>query len=113
MKLGQEEYKRLLTEESARNEEQLEEKLMARIQREPGVCRNPEGEKFRAKDFDVEKLGEGDLKTLIRGWESGLEIVKVENGGKARHFVVLLSLGPNYFDSRQPKVKEVQLFRAI
>ena len=106
LKLGQEEYKRLLTEESARNEEQLEEKLMARIQREPGVCRNPEGEKFRAKDFDVEKLGERDLKTLIRGWESGLEIVKVENGGKARHFVVLLSLGPNYFDSRQPMVKK-------
>ena len=106
MKLGQEGYQKLLTEERARNEEQLEEKIMARIQREPGVCQNPDRETFNAKDFDVAKLGEEDLKRLIRGWESGLEIVKVENGGKARHFVVILSLGPNYFNSRQPMVKK-------
>lgn len=110
MRLGQEGFKKLLAEEGSRTEEQLEEKFMARIKREPGVCQNPSGEKFRAADFDVEKLEEGALKRLIRGWESGLQIVTVggENGGRARYFVVMLAMGPNYFNSWQPMVKTKQ-----
>ena len=106
MKLGEEGYKKLLKEENSRTEEQLEEKLMARIKRELGVCRNPEDEKFRSPDFDVEKMDEDDLKMQIRGWERGLKIVEVNNGGKAQHFVVLHALGPNYFDSQQPRVRK-------
>ena len=106
MKLREEGYKKLLKEENARTEEQLEEKLMARIKRELGVCRNPEDEKFRSPDFDVEKMDEDALKKQIRGWERGLKIVEVDNGGKARHFVVLHALGPNYFDSQQPRVRK-------
>ena len=105
MKLGEEGYKKLLKEENSRTEEQLEEKLMARIKRELGVCRNPEDEKFRSPDFDVEKMDEDALKKQIRGWERGLKIVEVDNGGKTRHFVVIHALGPNYFDSLQPLVK--------
>ena len=86
--------------------EKMKMKLMARIKREPGVCRNPEAEKFRDPNFDVEKLDEDDLKMQIRGWERGLKIVEMDNGGKAQHFVVLHALGPNYFDSQQPRVRK-------
>ena len=80
-------------EGGARIEKQLEEKYKAQIMREPGVCRNPDGPKFRA--FDVEALGEGALQRLIRGWESGLEIVDVGKGGKTQLCVVMHAMSPS------------------
>ena len=80
-------------EGGARIEKQLEEKYKAQIMREPGVCRNPDGPKFRA--FDVEALGEGALQRLIRGWESGLEIVDVGKGGKTQLCAVMHAMSPS------------------
>ena len=80
-------------EGGARIEKQLEEKYKAQIMRELGVCRNPDGPKFRA--FDVEALGEGALQRLIRGWESGLEIVDVGKGGKTQLCVVMHAMSPS------------------
>ena len=92
MTLGQEGFKKLLMEERARSEDLLEKRYLERMMREPGVCKSPDWEPYRA--FDVEKLGEGALQRLIRGWESGPEIVTVEEGGRTRLFVTLLAMSP-------------------
>ena len=80
-------------EGGARIEKQLEEKYMAQIMREPGICKSPQWPKFTA--FQVEKLEEGALQKLIRGWEGGLEIVDVGKGGKTQLCVVLHAMSPN------------------
>ena len=92
MTLGQEGFKKLLKEEDVRSEDLLEKRYLERMMREPGVCKSPDWEPYRA--FDVEKLGEGALQRLIRGWESGPEIVTVEEGGRTRLFVTLLAMSP-------------------
>ena len=74
-------------------EEQLEQKYMEEMMRQPGVCKNPEGEKFQA--FDVEALEEGALQRLITGWESRPQIVSVMEGGKTLPYVSLLAMGPH------------------
>ena len=80
-------------EGGARIEKQMEEKYMAQIMREPGICKSPQWPKFTA--FQVEKLEEGALQRLIRGWESGLEIVDVGKGGKTQLCVVMHAMSPN------------------
>ena len=91
MMLGEEGMRKLLKEEGVRTEKKLEEKYMRQIMREPGPCKNP-GEEFQT--FDVTKLGEGALHRLIRGWESGPQIVTVTEGGKAQVFVRMLAMSP-------------------
>ena len=91
MVLGKEGMMKLLKEEGVRTEKKLEEKYMRQIMREPGPCKNP-GEEFQT--FDVTKLGEGALQRLIRGWESGPQIVSVSDGGKAKVFVRMLAMSP-------------------
>ena len=91
MRIGEEGMRKLLKEEGVRTEKKLEEKYMRQIMREPGPCKNP-GEEFQT--FDVTKLGEGALHRLIRGWESGPQIVTVTEGGKAQVFVRMLAMSP-------------------
>ena len=74
-------------------EKKLEETYMAQIMREPGVCKSPQYPKFR--NFDVEKLDEGALQRLIRGCESGLEIVHVGERGRTRPCVVMHAMSPH------------------
>ena len=74
-------------------EEQLEQKYMEEMMRQPGVCKNPDGEKFQT--FDVEALGEGATQQLISEWESRPQIVSVREGGKTLPYVSLLALGPH------------------
>ena len=88
-KMGTEAMKQL----GFRDRDHLEQWYMTQIRRDPGVCRNPEGPKFRC--FDVEKLDDESLKRLIRGWESGLKIVTVGEGHKAQRFVELRAMNPN------------------
>ena len=64
-----------------------------KMMKQPGVCKNPEGEKFQT--FDVEALEEGALQQLICGWESGPKIVSVKEGGKTLPYVSLLAMGPH------------------
>ena len=92
MTLGQERFKKLLMEENVRSEEQLERRYLERMMREPGVCKNPRLKQFQA--FDVEKLDEGALQRLIRGWERGPEVVTITEGGRTQLFVTLLAMGP-------------------
>ena len=92
MRLGENEMKKLLKEEQVKNEQELEQKYMERIMREPGLCKNPGRKEYQR--FDVEKLGEGALLQRIRGWESGELIVSVGDGEKAQWFVTLLAMGP-------------------
>ena len=92
MKLGEKGMEKLMKEEKANTEQELEQKYMARIMREPGLCNNPTFKEYQR--FDVTKLGEGALQRQIRGWESGEHIVSVGDGGKARWFVTLLAMGP-------------------
>ena len=84
--------KKLLKEEQVKNEQELEQKYMERIMREPGLCKNPSRKEYQL--FDVTKLGEGALQSRIRGWESGEQIVSVGDGEKAQWFVTLLAMGP-------------------
>ena len=91
MMLGEEGMRKLLKEEGVRTEKKLEEKYMRQTMREPGPCKNP-GEEFQT--FDVTKLGEGALHRLIRGWESGPQIVTVTKDGKAQVFVRMLAMSP-------------------
>ena len=97
MTMGKEGVKKMMKElgvkTEKRLEEMLEERYVAGMRREPGVCVNPLGEKFRR--FDVEALGEGALQRLIRGWESRPDIASVEEGGRTRWFVTLLAMGPH------------------
>ena len=74
-------------------EEQLEQKYMEEMMRQPGVCKNPDGEMFQT--FDVEALGEGKIQQLISEWESRPQIVSVREGGKTLPYVSLLALGPH------------------
>ena len=74
-------------------EKKLEETYMAQIMREPGVCKSPQYPQFR--NFDVEKLDEGALQRLIRGCESGLEIVHVGERGRTRPCVVMHAMSPH------------------
>ena len=92
MRLGENEMKKLLKEEQVKNEQELEQKYMERIMREPGFCKNPSRKEYQL--FDVTKLGEGALQSRIRGWESGEQIVSVGDGEKAQWFVTLLAMGP-------------------
>ena len=96
MTMGKEGVKKLMKEKRLRTEEQLEklleERYIAEMRREPGVCQNPLGEEFRR--FDVEALEEGALQRLIRGWESRPDIASVEEGGKTKWFVTLQAIGP-------------------
>ena len=89
MKLG----KRGMKEVGVRNEKQLEEMYMAVITREPGVCKSPQWSQF--KSFEVEKLGEAALQRLIRGWESGMKVVDVGEGGRTRPCVVMHAMSPH------------------
>ena len=92
MMLGEEGMRKLLKEEGVRTEKQLEERYMRHIMREPGPCKNP-GEGFET--FDVTKLGEGAVQRLLRGWESGPQIVSVGDGVKAQVFVKMLAMSPS------------------
>ena len=74
-------------------EKKLEETYMAQIMREPGVCKSPQYLQFR--NFDVEKLNEEALQRLIRGCESGLEIVHVGERGRTRPCVVMHAMSPH------------------
>ena len=74
-------------------EQQLEQKYMEEMMRQPGVCKNPDGEMFQT--FDVEALGEGAIQRLISEWESRPQIVSVREGGKTLPYVSLLALGPH------------------
>ena len=105
MMLGEEGMRKLLKEEGVRTEKKLEEKYMRQIMREPGPCKNP-GEEFQT--FDVTKLGEGALQRLIRGWESGPQIVSVSDGGKAQVFVRMLAMSPCSTRIITPIIKEEQ-----
>ena len=55
--------KKLLKEEQVKNEQELEQKYMERIMREPGLCKNPSRKEYQL--FDVTKLGEGALQSRI------------------------------------------------
>ena len=105
MMLGEEGMRKLLKEEGVRTEKKLEEKYMRQTMREPGPCKNP-GEEFQT--FDVTKLGEGALQRLIRGWESGPQIVSVSDGGKAQVFVRMLAMSPCSTHIITPIIKEEQ-----
>ena len=105
MMLGEEGMRKLLKEEGVRTEKKLEEKYMRQTMREPGPCKNP-GEEFQT--FDVTKLGEGALQRLIRGWESGPQIVSVSDGGKAQVFVRMLAMSPCSTRIITPIIKEEQ-----
>ena len=105
MMLGEEGMRKLLKEEGVRTEKKLEEKYMRQIMREPGPCENP-GEEFQT--FDVTKLGEGALQRLIRGWESGPQIVSVSDGGKAQVFVRMLAMSSCSTRIITPIIKEEQ-----
>ena len=105
MVLGKEGMMKLLKEEGVRTEQKLEEKYMRQTMREPGPCKNP-GEEFQT--FDVTKLGEGALQRLIRGWESGPQIVSVSDGGKAQVFVRMLAMSPCSTHIITPIIKEEQ-----
>ena len=74
-------------------EEQLEQKYMEEMMRQPGVCKNPDGEMFQT--FDVEALEEGKIQQLISEWESRPQIVSVREGGKTLPYVSLLAMGPH------------------
>ena len=93
MQLGEEGMKKLLRDERVRTPEELEKRYMAHVNREPGIAKNPcpQVKTF----FNVEMLDEGALHRLIRGWESGLEIVSVGEGDKARVFVKMLAMSPH------------------
>ena len=97
MTMGKEGVKKLMKEKGLRTEEQLEklleERCIAEMRRELGVCQNPLGEEFQR--FDVEALEEGALQRLIRGWESRPDIASVEEGGKTKWFVTLQAIGPH------------------
>ena len=93
---GKEGMKKLQKEGSKTEEqveEQLEQKYMEEMMRQPGVCKNPDGEMFQT--FDVEALGEGAIQRLISEWESRPQIVSVREGGKTLPYVSLLALGPH------------------
>ena len=87
-------------------EEQLEQKYMEAMMRQPGVCKNPDGEKF--KTFDVEALGEGATQRLISEWESRPQIVSVREGGKTLPYVSLLAMGPHSPYIRGPDFSKEQ-----
>ena len=74
-------------------DKRLEAKFMAQIKREPGVCKGPQNPQFR--NFDVEKLDDVALQRLIRGCESGLEIVHVGEVGRTQPCVVMHAMGPH------------------
>ena len=95
-RLGKEGVKKLMKEVGVRTEERLEELLeewyTAEMMRQPGVCKNPTWVQFQK--FDVETLGEKEVKTLIRSSESGLMIKSRYYPGKTEHYVVLLAMSP-------------------
>ena len=97
MTMGKEGVKKMMKElgvkTEKRLEELLEERYVAEMRREPGVCVNPLGDKFQR--FDVEALGEAALQRLIHGWESRPDIASVEEGGKTKWFVTLQAMGPH------------------
>ena len=89
---GPEEMRKL--EKKGVNEQKLEEKFMEQILRQPGICLNPSIDE--SKYFDVEKLDEEAVKTLIRRCASGPEIKSRLNpaNGKTEHYFVLLAMSP-------------------
>ena len=87
-------------------EEQLEQKYMEEMMRQPGVCKNPDGEMFQT--FDVEALGEGAIQRLISEWESRPQIVSVREGGKTLPYVSLLAMGPHSPYIRGPDFSKEQ-----
>ena len=87
-------------------EEQLEQKYMEEMMRQPGVCKNPDGEMFQT--FDVEALGEGKIQQLISEWESRPQIVSVREGGKTLPYVSLLAMGPHSPYIRGPDFSKEQ-----
>ena len=97
MTMGKEGVKKMMKElgvkTEKRLEELLEERYVAEMRREPGVCVNPLGDEFQR--FDVEALGEAALQRLIHGWESRPDIASVEEGGKTKWFVTLQAIGPH------------------
>ena len=92
MKLGEEGMRKLLRDERVRTPEELEKRYLAQVMRQPGIAKNP-GPQVK-KFFNVEVLEEGALQRLIRGWESGPEIVSVGKDSKAKVFVKMLAMGP-------------------
>ena len=97
MRLGKEGVKKMTKElgvkTEKRLEELLEERYVAEMRREPGVCVNPLGDEFQR--FDVEALGEAALQRLIHGWESRPDIASVEEGGKTKWLMTLQAIGPH------------------
>ena len=87
-------------------EEQLEQKYMEEMMRQPGVCKNPDGEMFQT--FDVEALEEGKIQQLISEWESRPQIVSVREGGKTLPYVSLLAMGPHSPYIRGPDFSKEQ-----
>ena len=92
MKLGEEGMRKLLRDERVRTPEELEKRYLAQVMRQPGIAKSP-GPQVK-KFFNVEMLEEGALQRLIRGWESGPEIVSVGKDSKAKVFVKMLAMGP-------------------
>ena len=87
-----EEGMRRLRKEGIMNEQQLEKRYMEEVLRKAGVCKNPVNVEFQK--FDVETLGEKEVKTLIRRLESGLMIKSRYYPGETEHYVVLLAMSP-------------------
>ena len=91
-KLGEEGMKKLRKETGVRTEKQLEERYSREILKEAGVCQNPGT--MVSRSFDVEKLGPAAQWTLIRKYQAGPKIIRVDKGEKSELFVVLHAMGP-------------------
>ena len=90
--LGEEGMKKLRKETGVRTEKQLEERYSREILKEAGVCQNPGT--MVSRSFDVEKLGPAAQWTLIRKYQAGPKIIRVDKGEKSELFVVLHAMGP-------------------
>ena len=84
--------KKLRREKGVRTEKQLEERYSEEILREAGVCLNPGP--FVSQSFDVEKLGPAAQWTLIRKYQAGPKILRVDKGERSELFVVMHAMGP-------------------
>ena len=91
--LGEEGMKKLRKETGVRTEKQLEERYSREIMKEAGVCQNPGT--MVSQNFDVEQLGPAAQWTLIRKYQAGPKIIRVDKGEKSELFVVLHAMGPH------------------
>ena len=93
MQLGEEGMRKLRKDTGVRTEKQLEERYSREILREAGECQNPGT--MVSRNFDVEKLGPAEQWTLIRKYQAGPKILRVDKGEKSELFVVLHAMGPH------------------